>query len=164
MRGVGAVLMVAIVTGSPAVPGERTPPERLDAAVLGGLAAEEAPEDTRVLAIDVELPTVFLSELPPGMLELRMGLFVAPERSVMASLPSCVAVPSRSSCTKYGPHLRAMILELIGMRSPETQRISMSASSRMPSVFSPSSSDARECTRPPAVEPALRATLSPGPA
>ena len=155
VRGVGAALVAFAARGSP-----ECTPETLDAAVLGGLAVDDVPE-LSVLAIDAVLP-VFLSDTPP-ILELRTG-FVVPDLSVTASLPSCVAAPSRRSWTKYGPHRRATTRELTGMRSPETHRISMSASSRIASAFSPSSSDARECALPPAVHPALRAALSPSPA
>jgi len=58
----------------------------------------------------------------------RLGLLrnIFSGRSVPPSFPSCVAAPSRSSWMKYGPHLLATSREFTGMRSPPTQRISIS--------------------------------------
>ena len=95
---------------------------------------------------------------------LRLGLWrkTFSGRRVAASLPSCVAVPSRRSCTKYGPHLRATMRELIGTRSPLTQRMSMSDNSRSPRTIWPRSSAAFENERPPAVQPPLVPKLNEG--
>ncbi|KAG7147932.1 hypothetical protein HYQ46_003213 [Verticillium longisporum] len=62
-----------------------------------------------------------------------------------------------------GPHRLATIREFTGILSPCKQRISMSESSRSAKAFSPSSSDALEWNRPPAVQPAFLAKLRSGP-
>jgi len=97
------------------------------------------------------------------MADARSGLLDKPERSVTESLPSCVAVPSRKSWTKYGPQRRATIRELTGIRSPPMHKMSMSDNSRISKALSPSSSLALEWARPPAVYPAFRVKLRAGP-
>ena len=117
------------------------------AAVLGGLA-DPPNEDgfAGLLPIDAMLSPMLPLLLDCVIVITDMRVPAAPDmpvRSVAESLPSCVAAPSRRSCTKYGPHLRPTMRELMGMRSPPMQRISMSASSRRAKAFSPSSSAAR---------------------
>jgi D-serine dehydratase len=74
------------------------PVERLEATVLGG-TPEEPKDEPMVLIIDDELSAT----LELGVIviaDARKGLLDRPDRRVTASLPSCVAVPSRRSCTK----------------------------------------------------------------
>jgi D-serine dehydratase len=72
-----------------------TPVEILEAAVLGG-TPEEPNDEPIVLIIDAELSaTLELGVIV--MADARRGLLESPDRRVTASLPSCVAVPSRRS-------------------------------------------------------------------
>jgi hypothetical protein len=74
------------------------PVVKLEAAVLEG-APEELSDEPTVLVMGDELSAT----LEFGVIviaDARKGLLERPDLRVMASLPSCVAVPSRRSCTK----------------------------------------------------------------
>ena len=73
------------------------PVEILEAAVLGGMPEE--PKDEPMVFIIEELSAPLVLGVMV-MADARKGLLERPDRRVTASLPSCVAVPSRSSCTK----------------------------------------------------------------
>lgn len=96
-----------------------------------------------------EFAFVMVTEL---ILLLLLARFPEPDEplNVAVSVPSCAAAPSRKIWMKYGPHLRATMRELTGIRSPPTARISISANSFDARARAPSSVALGLSVRPPA--------------
>jgi hypothetical protein len=94
-----------------------------------GLAAADASAETVDGVTVVAFEEAVRTDAVMVMLELRAPM--RPDRRVAASLPSCVAIPSRNRWLKYGPHRRATKRELTGIRSPPMARKSISAISRI---------------------------------